>query len=101
MVLKLANDINIDGSLISSSFTKLKRQLEEFEDALIDLDVASMFARDELKGLAYTNLFETVDQLINEQREVMVFVKVVYEEMEAYLNDMKEAERKSRNKFSV
>lgn len=93
--------IKVDGDAVSSSLDQLKSDLEEFEEVLLDLVQTSLLAKDHLKGKSYSKLFESVDHLVEQQREILVFQQIVHEEIENYISEMESAEQGCESNFDV
>src|SRR5699024_1260107 len=93
--------IKVDGDAVSSSLDQLKSDLEEFEEVLLDLVQTSLLAKDHLKGKSYSKLFESVDHLVEQQREILVFQQIVHEEIENYISEMETAEQGCESNFDV
>lgn len=99
--MALEKTIEIDGNAISSAMQSLTSDLKDFEQKLIELDAGILTGRDELKGSAYDSLFESIRELIDEQKKLLFFEQVVHDEIKQFVEEIGSEEESAVGNFNV
>lgn len=93
--------IEVDGGSVSSTLSSLTSDLEDFERILLNLNTEIMYARDDLKGSAYDKVFESVNELIEQQKQVLFFEQTLHDEINDFVEEIGAQEKDAVSNFNA
>ena len=95
------NKIQINGDALSTVLDTLKSNLKDFENELISLSAVADIGSIKLTGEAYTKFFETVNKLVQQQKDILITEQLIQEKIVSFVSDMQDEEKRAKRKFKV
>lgn len=93
--------IKIDGGEVSSELQSFATDIQEFEQALLDLRTMMLHSADELKGETYNKLFQSIQELLEQQKQILFFEQIVHDEVQSFIEEIGSEEQSAVGNFNV